>query len=217
MHLQVATRPNKCRTLVKSLFLASLKCARAYIFQSSFYPNNATVNEGNALIRFFELLHSASSNLQQIRKEKYDTMDASDCWNIDPALLPPSPRAAFSHSFGVHHQTDVWKGLSDVSKEPLRWGWKIENSNYTLIMTDIETEPPLLLRLVRLGGKGPCGAKCGFRKAPAIKPESDQSDYQRSFPDAFKLYYIHDTAVIFLYWSCLRSSNCVGVLEKRCS
>ena len=70
-------------------------------------------------------------------------------------------------------------------------------------MTDIETGPPTLLRIVRLGGKGPCGSKCGCRKAPTIKPESYQDDYQRSFPDVFKLYYIHDTAVIFVYWSFL--------------
>ena len=53
-------------------------------------------------------------------------------------------------------------------------------------MTDIETGPPELLRIVHLGGKG--GAKCGCRKTPAIKHESDQNDYQRSFPDAFKLH-----------------------------
>ena len=62
-----------------------------------------------------------------------------------------------------------------------------------------------------------CGAKCDCRKAPAIKPESDQNDYQKSFPDAFKLYCIYDTAVIFAYWSCLRSIYYVGVLEKRLS
>ena len=39
-------------------------------------------------------------------------------------------------------------------------------------MTNIETGPPELLRIVRLDGKGPCGAKCGCRKAPAIKSES---------------------------------------------
>ena len=80
--------------------------------------------------------------------------------------------AVFFHGLRVHHQIAVWKDLSDVNKEPLRLGWKIENSNYTPVMTDIETGPPELLRIVRLDGKGPCGAKCGCRKAPAIKSES---------------------------------------------
>ena len=129
-------------------------------------------------------------------------------WKIDPALLPPSPRTAFFHDLRVYHQIVVWKDLSDVNKEPLRWRWKTENSNYTLIMTDIEAEPPELLRIVLLGGKDPCGAKCSCRKAPAIKPKSHQNDYQRNFLDASKLYYIHNAAVIFAYWSCLRSSRC---------
>ena len=61
-----------------------------------FYQNSATVNEiGNASIRVFELLHLASSNLQQIRTQKYDTMVVSNRSNIDPVLLPPSPRAEF--------------------------------------------------------------------------------------------------------------------------
>ena len=38
--------------------------------------------------------------------------------------------------------------LSDVDKELLHWGWKIENSNYTLIMTDIEAGPPEVLYVV---------------------------------------------------------------------
>ena len=125
-----------------------------------FYQNSATVKEiGNASIRVFELLHSTSSNLQQTRKQKYDTMVTSNCSEIDPALLSSSPRGAFFHGLWAHHQIVVWKDLSNVDKEPLCWGWKIENSNYTAIMTDIDAGPPELLRLVRCGCKGPCGAK----------------------------------------------------------
>ena len=53
-----------------------------------------------------------------------------------------------------------------------------------------------------------------FKKAPAIKPKSNQNDYQRCFSDAFNVYYIHDAAVIFVYWSCLRTTHCVGILER---
>ena len=52
-------------------------------------------------------------------------MAASYHLKIDPALLPLSPRAAFFHGLQVHHQILVWKDLSKVDKEPLRWGWKI--------------------------------------------------------------------------------------------
>ena len=91
-------------------------------------------------------------------------MAASDPSKIDPALLPPSPRAIFFHDLLAHHQIVVWKDLSEVYKEPLRWGWKIENTNHTPIMTDIEAGPPELLRIVQCGCKGPCGAKCSCRK-----------------------------------------------------
>ena len=95
----------------------------------------------------------------------------------------------------------------EYHKEPLRWGWKMENSNYTPIMTDIEAGPPELLQIVRCGCKGPCGAKGSCRKAGlqcsstckefheftcsntrVIETESDQNDYQRCFLDVFELY-----------------------------
>ena len=75
----------------------------------------------NATIRFFELLHSASSTLQQIRKQKYNDMVAADHSIVDPALLPPSSRAAFYHGLQVYHQIQIWKQLTDVEKTRLRW------------------------------------------------------------------------------------------------
>ena len=75
-----------------------------------FCQASAIVSEiGNASIRVFELLFSTTFNLQQIRKQKYDTMATSDCSKIDPALLPPSLRAAFFHGLRVHHKTVAWK------------------------------------------------------------------------------------------------------------
>ena len=91
-------------------------------------------------------------------------MAPSDCSKFNPALLPPSPRAAFFHGLQVHHQIADWTDLSEVDKEPLCWGWTIENSNYTPIMTNIEAGPPELLRIVWCGCKGPCGAKCSCLK-----------------------------------------------------
>ena len=132
MHLQVAIQLHKCTTLVKSLLLASLKCPRTYnIFSSSFYQKSATVNEiENAIIQFFELLYSTSPNLQQIRKQKYDTMVASDYWKIDPALLPPSQRAVFFHGSRVHRKIVVWKDLSDVIAMGMEnWNLKLHSHN----------------------------------------------------------------------------------------
>ena len=47
--------------------------------------------------------------IQKIRKQKYDAMVVSDRSKIDPALLLPSPRAAFYHGLRlrIYHQTAV--------------------------------------------------------------------------------------------------------------
>ena len=72
-------------------------------------------------------------------------MVVSDRSKIDPALLPP-PRAAFYYSLRVYHQTAVWKGLSDVDKDPLHVGWKLSSNKYIPIMTDAEAGPSDCLR-----------------------------------------------------------------------
>ena len=77
---------------------------------------------GSAAVRVFELLNSPTCTLQQIRRQKYDAMVAADRSKIDPALLPPSPRAAFYHGLRVYHQIQVWKALCDTDIEPLSWG-----------------------------------------------------------------------------------------------
>lgn len=131
-----------------------------------FYLDDITSDDiGKATVRFFELMHSPTSNLQEIRKQKYDSMVAGNRAKIDPALLPPSPRAAFFHGLRVYHQIRVWRKLSDTDLEPLSWGWKLENGLHTPIKTDIAAGPPDLLKIIRCGCKGPCGKSCTCRKA----------------------------------------------------
>ena len=64
---------------------------------TTFYEDKLPEEVGNACIQPFELLHSPSESLPQIRKTKYEQMIISDRSAIDPSLLPPSPRAAFYH------------------------------------------------------------------------------------------------------------------------
>ena len=80
--------------------------------------------------------------------------------------LPSSLREAFFHAIQFHHQIAVWKDLSQLDKESLRRGCKIENSHFISIMTlYIETGLPELLRTVRCCSKDPSGVKCSCRKA----------------------------------------------------
>ena len=120
---------------------------------------------GNASIRFFEKLYSPGISLQKIRKIRYHKMVFSDRASIDPALLPPSPRAAYYHGLRVYNQMNVWSKLSDGDIDPLRWGWKIVNGKYYPIMTDIEAGPPDILKIIRCGCKGSCNSRCSCRKA----------------------------------------------------
>ena len=125
---------------------------------------------------------------------------------IDPALLPPSPRAAFYHGLRVYHQIRVWKTLCDTDIEPLSWGWRICDGKFTPIITDVAAGPPELLKIVRCRCKGHCGNRCSCRKAglqcassckechgitcsnvPNINPESEENEYERNFMDAFEL------------------------------
>ena len=107
-----------------------------------FYHDDKSPDEiGNASIRFFQLLHSSTSNLQQIRKQKYEEMINSDRAHIDPSVLPPSPRAAYYHGLRVYHQVRIWRCLSEIDLDPLNWGWKLNGFMYSPIATDENAGP----------------------------------------------------------------------------
>ena len=130
-----------------------------------FLDNISPETIGNASVCFFEELYSPGSSLQQIRKIKYHKMVSSDRASIDPALLPPPSRAAYYHDLRVCHQMNVWRQLSDDDIDLLSWGWKISNGKYSPIMTDIETGPPDILKIIRCGCKGSCNSRYSCRKA----------------------------------------------------
>ena len=114
---------NKFKTLSASWEVAEL-----------FYLDNMSPDDiGNAAVRVFELLHSPKSTLQQIRRQKYDAMVATNISKIDPALLPP----AFYHGLRIYHQIQVWKGLRNTNFDPLHWGWQMLNDRFVTILTDV--------------------------------------------------------------------------------
>ena len=130
-----------------------------------FYHDDKSPDEiGNASIRFFQLLHSSTSNLQQIRKQKYEEMINSDRAHIGPSVLPPSPRAAYYHGLRVYHQVRIWRCLSEIDLDPLNWGWKLNGFMYSPIATDENTGPEDILKVVRCGCKNSCSSRCSCRK-----------------------------------------------------
>ena len=126
---------------------------------ATFYEDKLSEEVGNACIRFFELLHSPSESLPQIRITKYEQMVTSDCSAIDPSLLPPSPRVAFYHGLRVYHQVKVWRDLRDSDYMPLDWA-------FIPIMTDEEVGPEDLLKVIPCDCKLSCDSnRCTRRKA----------------------------------------------------
>ena len=63
---------------------------------AEFYNNNKLLEDiGSTAINSFECLYSSTgSTLAQSRKKNYE-MVMPNCSNIDPSILPPSPRAPF--------------------------------------------------------------------------------------------------------------------------
>ena len=69
---------------------------------------------GTAAISFFEALHSSSRS------------------NVDPLVLPPSPRAAVYHGLRIYHQIKVWLLLMNTDCDLMNWGWEIKNGYFHL-------------------------------------------------------------------------------------
>ena len=150
----------------KISIFGKLKSKKLKTVAARFYEDDLSPDEiGSALIRFFELLHSPSHNLKQIRKHAYEEMIMSNRAHIDPALLPPSPRAAYFHGLRVYHQLKVWRSLSNSDLEPLDWGWKMTDQVFVPIMTDVAAGPEDILKVIRCSCKGSCDRRCSCRKA----------------------------------------------------
>ena len=65
----------------------------------------------------------------------------------------------------------LWKKLTheDIQLDPKQWGWKLDDSILTPVMTDIAAAPENLLKFVRcnckLSSRNPCGTNiCSCRK-----------------------------------------------------
>ena len=60
---------------------------------------------------------------------------------------------------------NVWRKLSNGDTDPLSWGWKISNGKFSPVMTDIEADPPDILKIIRSGCKESCTSRYSYRKA----------------------------------------------------
>ena len=56
--------------------------------------------------------------------------------NVDPAILPPSERAAWFYSIFFYLQVCEWKTFYSSGLNPLYWGGKLQNRQITPVMPD---------------------------------------------------------------------------------
>ena len=85
--------------------------------------------------------------------------------NIDPSVLPPSPRAAVYHGLRFYHQIKVWLFLMNTDCDPMNWGWEINNGSFSTIMTEAESGPQDFLEMIRCNCKESCDKRCSCQKA----------------------------------------------------
>ena len=127
---------------------------------------------GKASVRLFVILFGGKQedSLNFLRYVKFMEMVSSN-EAIDPQKLPPTERAAHFHSLRVHLQLMLWKKLTheDLQLDPEQWGWKLDGTALTPVMTDMAAAPENLLKFVRckckLSSRNPCGTNaCSCRK-----------------------------------------------------
>ena len=83
--------------------------------------------------------------------------------SLEPAILPPSERAAHYHALRVHLQVAQWKSLDLKCLLPIEWGWCIDGDNLVPIKTDLEPAPAELLQYIRCKYKTISRNTCGTR------------------------------------------------------
>src|SRR6218665_92376 len=118
-------------------------------------------------------------SLNHLRYIKYMQLIAKLSSRPRPERLPPTERAAYFHLLRVHLQVVWWKTLQTTGLNPTDWGWKVHDSAYVPIMTDLKVAPDDVLNVIACKCKSstssPCASKLctcrcyGLHYIPACK------------------------------------------------
>jgi len=83
---------------------------------------------------------------------------------VTPERLPPTSPATSFHSQRVYFQIMVWMGMAN-EMDPTEWGWKQESDELIPIMTDKNSAPDELLKIIHCDCSGRCkSARCCCRR-----------------------------------------------------
>ena len=103
-----------------------------------------------------------------LRHQRYNEMVSKAKIDLDPSILPPSPRAAYYHGLRVYHQTMVWVQLSATDLNPLKSGWSLKNI-LEPIKTDLAPAPDHILKVIRCSCKSGCSSNRCFCKRNGLQ------------------------------------------------
>lgn len=83
---------------------------------------------------------------------------------VTPERLPPTVSATRFHSLRVYIQIMVWTGQkSGMAVED--WGWKLENNHFVPIMTEGDSAPEHLLKMIHCNCTTACkSSRCSCRR-----------------------------------------------------
>ena len=83
---------------------------------------------------------------------------------VKPEKLPPTSSATKYHSLRVYFQIMLWK-KENAKMKPDEWGWQEKAGKLFPILTDKESAPISLLKIVRCNCQSDCSSRrCGCRK-----------------------------------------------------
>ena len=119
---------------------------------NTFLKENSTHKEiEDAGIKLFLLNYNGrdTDTLGKLRYAKFIETAASNTTIIDPALLPPSRRAAYFHILSVYLQVSIWRQLNECVFDPVEWGWKHYQGLLMPTTTNQPAPPENVLKFVR--------------------------------------------------------------------
>ena len=123
-------------------------------------PEEIAVAGEKALVEMYN--GKKNESLNALRKRKYCEKVAKSLHRVEGKSLPPTTAASKFHSYRVYLQICQWKNPHCNLQEE-SWGWKLTDSGYSPVLTDLPPAPPELL--IRYDCTTDCtSARCTCRK-----------------------------------------------------
>ena len=108
-------------------------------------PEEIAVAGKKALVEMYN--GKKNESLNALRKRKYCEKVAKSLYRVEGKSLPPTTAASKFHSYRVYLQICQWKNPNCNLQEE-SWGWKLTDSGYSPVLTDLPPATPELLKVI---------------------------------------------------------------------